>query len=104
MQTWVTQPEEITVNNFGKYFREDRAFAGLAGFSLHGIKHYAASTLAEVDIYMASRVTGTTIATLQKHYLHRNPEHVREKYEAANLLGRVLVNRKTEQAKRRRLV
>lgn len=96
--------EAVTVNNFGKYFRADREFAGLHGFSLHGIKHYAATTLAETDIYMASRVTGTSIATLQRHYLHRNPDHVREKHEQANLLGRVMVNRKSEAARRRKLV
>jgi integrase/recombinase XerC len=94
--------ERVAVNSFGDYFRTYRRFAGLEGFSLHGIKHYAATTLVqEAGIYVASQVTGTSLETLRRSYIHKSADHVRAEHEKANLLGRVLVNRRTEQRKKK---
>lgn len=90
--------EGIKVNAFGKSFRRYREYAGLEGFSLHGIKHYVVTVLTEShDISTASQITGTSISTLAKHYNHRVTDTLRAKHAAANLLGRVLVNKRTRQ-------
>lgn len=82
--------DAISVNDYGKAFRRYLDYAGLSGFSLHGLKHYAATAMYEVSPRMASVVTGTSVKTLERHYLADSADHVREAHALADPLARVL--------------
>lgn len=85
---------EIEVDEFAQSRRRYLKWAGLPAISTHSIKHHAATAMFEVDPWMAEQVTGTSIETLKRHYIHNNPEHVRKAHAEADPLGKVL--RKTK--------
>lgn len=80
-------------NAYGKNFRRYRELAGLSGFSLYGLKHYAATRLAEIDISVAADITGVSIETLKARYVHNNPQHIRARLEEADPVGKALGKR-----------
>jgi len=82
----------IIVNEFGKRFRGYLKYAGLSGFSLHGLRHYAITQLAKTDVWAASIIAGHKDLTVTRGYLHGDPDHVRSVHTLANPLGRIMVN------------
>lgn len=88
--TLFTTWEGRRITEYGKQFRRYAKWAGVSGFTLHGIKHFAATTMYETAPWMAEAVTGTSHATLRKHYIHKSAEYVRKQYAAADPLGKVL--------------
>lgn len=96
--------EAISTNEFAKRFRGYLNFAGISGFSLHGLRHYAISTLAKQDVWATSQIAGHKDLTVTRSYLHGDPVHVRSAHEAANPLGRILVNVRSQKQNERRKV
>jgi integrase len=61
--------EKLEVDRISKQFRGYLAYAGLSGFTLHGLRHYAISQIAKTDVWAASVVAGhkSLVTTRQRH-------------------------------------
>ncbi len=94
----------IDCSNFSGDFRGYLAYAGLSGFSLHGLRHYAITELSKTNVWAASQIAGHKDLKTTMNYLHNSMEHVRETHTAAAPLTRLLVNTRSEKAKRKRLL
>ena len=100
--------DALNCNTFGSVFRVYRRLAGLPEeFSCHSCRHYAITALCETDIKAAQGIAGhSSLATTNK-YSHTNEAHKKAKMAEADPLGKLLVNRRTEQqkeSKRQKLV
>lgn len=95
-------PMEVT--QVGRSFRHYRDFAGLEGFSLHGLRHYAITQIAKVDVLAASDIAGHKDLKITRAYLHRDADHNREKHALANTLGKVLQHRRSGASRPRKKV
>lgn len=96
--------EKMDVARFGKQFHGYLEFAGLSGFTLHGLRHYAITQLAKTDLWAASQIAGHKDLKVTRQYLHGDPVHVRAAHEQAAPLTRILVNMRSEQQKRKKVV
>ena len=96
--------EELSVSMFGKVFRGYLDFAGLSGFTLHGLRHYAITQLAKTDVWAASQIAGHKDLKITRAYLHGDPAHVREVHAKAAPLARILMNGRTERERKRKVV
>ena len=94
----------ISVEVFGKQFRGYLTFGGLAGFTLHGLRHYALTQIAKTDLQAAMHIAGHSSLTVTQGYLHAGAEHIRAAHAEAAPLSRLLVSKRSEAAKRKRLV
>jgi len=94
----------ITVAEFGKVFRGYLEYAGLSGFSLHGLRHYALTQLAKTDLWAASQIAGHKDLTVTRRYLHGDPVHVRSAHTQAAPLGRLLGGERKIIERRRKVV
>lgn len=98
---------EIDPDDFGKSFRRYLAFSSttlnipLHGFSLHGLRHYAGSEMAKVDVLLAMRALGHKNLAVTMGYLHLDAQHLRLKHAEAAPLGNLLSpTRQTEPRKK----
>ncbi len=94
----------MDVARFGKQFRGYLEFAGLSGFTLHGLRHYAITQLAKTDVWAASQIAGHKDLKITRQYLHGDPAHVRAAHEQAAPLSRLLVNARSERQRRKKVV
>lgn len=94
----------IDISNFSGDFRGYLKYAGLSGFSLHGLRHYAITELAKTNVWAASQIAGHRDLKTTMTYLHNSMEHVRQTHTTAAPLARLLVNVKSEKARRKRLL
>jgi len=94
----------LDVAAFGSQFRHYANFAGVHGWSLHGLRHYALSQIARTDVLAAQQIAGHTSLVVTQGYLHTDADRVRAAHAQAAPLSRLLVNRRSEAAKRKRLV
>lgn len=94
----------LGVTAYGTQFRHYADFAGLAGWSLHGLRHYALSQIARVDVLAAQQIAGHTSLVVTQGYLHTGADQVRAAHAQAAPLSRLLVNRRSESVARKRLV
>lgn len=95
---------KIEVDEFGKRFRGYLKYAGLSGFSLHGLRHYAITQLAKTDVWAASQIAGHKDLQVTRQYLHGDPAHVRSVHEQAAPLARILVNARSEKQRRKKVI
>ncbi len=95
---------EIDPASFGLVFRRYRALAGLDRVTIHSLRHYAVSQLAKVDVLMAANAAGHKSLEVTRRYIHKDADHIREKYDEADPLGKVVVNKRSEQQKKRSLI
>ena len=96
--------EHICVNYFGRQFKGYLDYAGLSGFTLHGLRHYAITQLAKTDVWAASIIAGHKDLQVTRQYLHEDPIHVRATHDAAAPLSRLLVNVRSEKQSRKRVI
>ena len=96
--------DHLAVERISRQFRGYLKYAGLTGFSLHGLRHYALTTLARTDVWAASQIAGHRSLVTTRAYLHGDPAHVRSVHEQAAPLGRLLVNTRSGMEKRRKVV
>ena len=96
--------EKMDVGRFGKQFRGYLGFAGLSGFTLHGLRHYAITQLAQTDLWAASQIAGHKDLKVTRQYLHGDPAHVRAAHAQAAPLARLLVNVRSEKQRRKKVI
>ncbi|BDI29364.1 hypothetical protein CCAX7_14150 [Capsulimonas corticalis] len=104
--------DDLTVEVFSKRFRGQLKWAGIAGFSLYGLRHYSITQISEHDLRAAQQIAGHKSLSTTQIYLHPNADHVRAMHAAASPLGNVvepsdaplMVNKRTERKKRQKLV
>lgn len=94
----------LDYSRFRRSYDRYRKRAGIETIKLHGIRHSSITTLAQTDPIMAQQQAGHKSLSSTLIYLHVNQEHNREKYRQADPLGRVLVNVRSERAKRKRVL
>lgn len=98
---------QIDPASFGLVFRRYRALAGLERVTIHSLRHYAVSQLAKVDVLMAANAAGHKSLEVTRGYIHKDADHIREKYDEADPLGKVMINKRTErqaEAKRKKVI
>jgi site-specific recombinase XerD len=86
---------------FGKSFRGYKEFAGVFGFSLHGLRHYTATRVAQNNVMGAKGLLGHKDLKTTLIYAHDELEHVRVTQRDAAPL-RALVKPESKEAKPRR--
>lgn len=96
--------EQMCVGNFRKQWYADLRFGGLPRYTLHSIRHFSLTCLAETNKWGAQQIAGHKDGKTTDIYLSRNQKHLHEVMEAAAPLSRLLVNVRSEKAKRKRLV
>ncbi len=89
---------------FGRQFRGYLDYAGLSGFTLHGLRHYAITQLAKTDVWAASQIAGHKDLKITRQYLHGDAGHVRAAHDLAAPLSRLLVNMRSEKQRRKKIV
>lgn len=94
----------MDVARFGRQFRGYLEFAGLSGFTLHGLRHYAITQLAKTDVWAVSQIAGHKDLKITRQYLHGDPAHVRAAHDAAAPLARILVNVRSERQRRKKVI
>ena len=94
----------LSVTAYGAQFRHYADFAGVTGWSLHGLRHYALSQIARTDVLAAQQIAGHSSLVVTQGYLHTSADQVRAAHTQAAPLSRLLVNRRTERAEKKRLV
>ena len=95
---------KIDASNFSGDFRGYLAYAGLSGFCLHGLRHYAITELAKTNVWAASQIAGHKDLKTTMTYLHSSMEHVRQTHADAAPLSRLLTNTRSEKARRKKLI
>ncbi len=118
---------QITVGDYSKQFQAYREFARrlyearceesgtapsaafLSHFTLHRLRHYAATLFSEAGWGVAQRMLGHSSVTTTQGYVHSGAEHLRGGHAEAGPLARLvekdfLVNNRGEAAKKRRLL
>ena len=94
----------MDVDQFGRRFRGYLKWAGLSGFSLHGLRHYAITQLAKTDVWAASQIAGHKDLQVTRQYLHGDPAHVQSVHAQAAPLARLLVNVRSERQRRKKVI
>jgi len=94
--------DKLEVDRISKQFRGYLAYAGLSGFTLHGLRHYAISQVAKTDVWAASVIAGHKSLVTTRQYLHGDPVHIRSAHDAAAPLSRLLVKTSSTAAPKRR--
>jgi site-specific recombinase XerD len=65
-----------------------RRYAGLTGWTLHGLRHWAVTTLIDrSDVETAQQVVGHKSAATTARYDHRTKERAKQRHKEAGLLG-----------------
>ena len=85
-------------------YYKDLGFAGVPHYTLHSLRHYCLTRLAEVSVFGAQAVAGHKDLRVTRGYLHTSEAHTRETMEKADPLGRLLGPVTSAGSKRRRLV
>ena len=96
--------QPLSVTAYGSQFRNYADFAGVTGWSLHGLRHYALSQIARTDVLAAQQIAGHSSLVVTQGYLHTGADQVRAAHAQAAPLSRLLVNRRSNEMKRKRLV
>ena len=96
----------IDVSTFSRIFRGYVAYAGLEGFSLHGLRHYAVSQMAiRAGVAAARDMAGHTSLATTSRYVHVSAEVLRSAHsEAAPLRNLLQPKRGGAKSPRRNLV
>lgn len=95
----------ITPDDYGHAFRRYlrygmEVFPELQPFTLHGVRHYALSQIAKVDVLAAMNAAGHKDLSVTRRYIHLDADHIRAQHAAAAPLGKVLGNGATVVQKR----
>ena len=96
--------EKMEVLRFGRQFKGYLKFAGLSGFTLHGLRHYAITQMAKTDVWAASLIAGHKDLKVTRQYLHEDPTHVRAAHDLSAPLARLLVNVRSQKQSRKKMV
>ena len=96
--------EPMNTAMFSRQFRGYAEYAGLSGFNLYGLRHYALTRLAQTNLLGASMIAGHKNPKTTMRYLHASPEFVRDVHTQAAPLSRIIVNTRSEKARRRKLI
>lgn len=94
--------ERTDYGRTGRAFRRYMAFAGLEGFTIHGIRHYAGTQLAKTNPLGAQQILGHRDLKTVMKYVHRDADHVRDVHTDADSLGQVLVNVRSDRSRKKR--
>jgi integrase len=103
---------------FTMLWKDHLRWAGLPHFTLHSLRHFAATLLAERDLLAAKEILGHRRVETTMIYAHARRQHVRKVHQDTAALAAVLdeepeekpierpilVNKRTERQKRRKLV
>lgn len=71
---------------------------------MHGLRHYALTRLAQTNLMAAAHIAGHKDLKTTRGYLHASADFVREVHEQAGPLTRIIVNTRSEKAKRKKLI
>lgn len=96
--------EQIDVRCFSRQFQRYCKYADVEDVTLHSLRHYALTTIAKSDLWVASLIAGHKDLRVTRGYLHNDPDHVRKAHAEAAPLSRLLVNARAEKARRKRIV
>jgi site-specific recombinase XerD len=70
-------------------------------FTLHGLRHYAITQMAKVDILMAANSAGHKDLKVTQGYIHADADYLRATHDKANPLGRLLMPSRRAAARKR---
>jgi integrase len=87
-----------------KSLKRDCEFAGITPLSFHKLRHYALTEIAKTDIWAAQQIAGHSSANVTRVYLHGDADHVRGAHTTAAPLSKLMVNKRSEQQKRKKLI
>jgi site-specific recombinase XerD len=93
----------LDYSRFRRSYDRYRKRAGMENVKLHGLRHHAVTTLAQTDPLMAQQQAGHKNLSTTMIYVHAAQEHNRAKYAEADPLAKVVVNKRTEKAKREKV-
>jgi site-specific recombinase XerD len=96
--------DAMNTHMFGRQLRGYMAFAGLSGWTMHGLRHYALTRMAQVSLMGAMYIAGHKDPKTTRGYLYASAEFKRDTHTQAAPLARLLVNARSEKAKRKKLV
>jgi len=108
--------DAMVVGIFAKAFKDIAIFAGMEWLTLHKLRHYAATRLAERDLFAAKEILGHSRIETTMIYAHAQREHVRAIHKEVGLLDGVMetqtsqaskpimVNKRSEKNKQRKIL
>jgi len=82
--------EDMAARNFSDTFKYAARFAGLEWITLHTLRHYAATQLAQRDLFAAKEILGHHRIQTTMIYAHAQREHVRQIHKEVGLLSGVI--------------
>ena len=99
----------LSVGGWSQWFRGQQAYAekrfGVsAGWTLYGLRHYAATKLAEQSVLGTQAIMGHRSLATTQGYLHQNIEHARATQRSAGVLESVLVNARSRRQRAKSLI
>ena len=98
------QPLPMDVGDFSHLFARQVKYAGLEGITLHSLRHYAATRIANINFQAAMVLLGHSQAASTRRYTHPSEELVRNVQDAAGTLSHILQNKSTARSHRRRVI
>jgi len=82
----------------------EKRFGVSAGWTLYGLRHYAATKLAEQSVLGTQAIMGHRSLATTQGYLHQNIEHARATQRSAGVLESVLVNARSRRQRAKSLI
>lgn len=96
---------KIEPNPYRKQFYHDQDFAGFERhYTLHSLRHYSLTQIARTNVVSAQQIAGHKSLAVTQGYLHADRETIRCDHAAANPLGRLLVNTRSQKQKKKSLL
>lgn len=91
-------------NAFAKTWRSYLAFAGIERFTRHQVRHFTLTKVVKKNPRSAQLLAGhADISTTIRNYDHTQIDQVRADHTEVNPLGAVIVNKRSEAAKKKRV-
>ena len=96
--------EPLEVGAYGKIYARYVEFAGVTKHTLHGLRHYAATEIAKIDLDAARLILGHKETSTTLLYLHEDADHVRKAYDKASPLDAILIEQRKAKKQRQRII
>lgn len=94
----------IDPEHFRRQFYKDRAFANLPHIRLHDLRHYAITQISRSGLREAQQIAGHKSLSTTQIYIHTDGDRMREVQAAAQPLGRILLNARSQKQRKKKLI